>query len=421
MKIPANQLSLDFKNNGKKEFPYEHILPKIVNISENFNVWEVDQTISQLSYLTHNYFRYYGKFPSTVASQLVKEFASGKNCAVLDNYSGSGTTLVEASRRSVFSVGIDISPIAALAGVVKTDIYCCDSLKRTTSDLKKKFGQMPTCLPEDIPSKWIEKWFTPEAASDLEKIRALIKSMGNTKNATFFTIAFLAIIRRVSMAFDGEVRPHINRDKKQRLVWEAFEKKCKDMIERQIEFNAAHPDRIVAKVFATDSSNNYSNILPDHNYKLVISHPPYLNCFDYIQVFSQEFQWSLGLPCVWTQTTFEKFYDEERTNEIKTTVRKPEDVSGYYEKLRQAYEITHAIQPKGGTCAIVVGDCKIKSKVEPVHQNLIDIVKSVGYSLSSINYRETHYATGKYSYDFRADYHSESAEKRDAILIFKKP
>jgi hypothetical protein len=419
MRNAPSQLSLNFKGDG--EFPYDHLLPKIVNVSENVNVWEVDQTIGQLSYLTHNYFRYYGKFPSTVAGQLVKEFASKKNSTVIDNYSGSGTTLVEASRRGVASVGIDISPIAALAGLVKTEIYCCDTLRRTTSNLKTKFKEMPDTMPEEIPEKWIEKWFTPEAAIDLEKIRTLIRSMGNNKNATFFTIAFLAIIRRVSKAFDGEVRPHINKDKKQRSVWEAFEKKCRDMVERQVEFNTLHPERIPAQVFSGDSSKPYSAIIPDRKYNLVVSHPPYLNCFDYIQVFSQEFQWSLGLPCVWDRISYEKFYEQERASEIKTTVRKPEDVSAYYEKLRQAYENTYDIQPKGGTCAIVVGDCKIKSKVEPVHKNLIEIVTSIGYVLKSVNYRETHYATGKYSYDFRADYHGESAEKRDAILIFGKP
>lgn len=30
--------------------------------------WDVNETISELSYLTHSYFRYYGKFPSKIGN-----------------------------------------------------------------------------------------------------------------------------------------------------------------------------------------------------------------------------------------------------------------------------------------------------------------------------------------------------------------
>jgi len=44
----------------------------------------------------------------------------------------------------------------------------------------------------------------------------------------------------------------------------------------------------------------------------------------------------------------------------------------------------------------------------------------IGYRTERVNYRSTHYGTGKYAYSHRADYHGNDAEKRDAIIVFKK-
>ena len=67
--------------------------------------WNINETISGLSYLTHSYFRYYGKFPSKIGKLIIEDLNSrGKisqqNDFILDNYAGSGTTLVESKLHS---------------------------------------------------------------------------------------------------------------------------------------------------------------------------------------------------------------------------------------------------------------------------------------------------------------------------------
>lgn len=82
--------------------------------------WDISETITELSYLTHSYFRYYGKFPSKIGKLIVEDLdnrhaLSPANDFVLDNYAGSGTTLVEAKLHGYDSFGIDINPFAVLA------------------------------------------------------------------------------------------------------------------------------------------------------------------------------------------------------------------------------------------------------------------------------------------------------------------
>ena len=102
--------------------------------------WDISETITELSYLTHSYFRYYGKFPSKIGKLIVEDLdnrhaLSPANDFVLDNYAGSGTTLVEAKLHGYDSFGIDINPFAVLACKVKTRNYSVPTLKAYWADL----------------------------------------------------------------------------------------------------------------------------------------------------------------------------------------------------------------------------------------------------------------------------------------------
>src|SRR6266487_96846 len=82
-------------------------------------VLDVSETIPQLGYGSHQFFRYYGKFPSVVGREIIAEFATDGQ-PVLDCYAGCGTTLVEAQSAGHVSFGVDLNPLAILACNVKT-------------------------------------------------------------------------------------------------------------------------------------------------------------------------------------------------------------------------------------------------------------------------------------------------------------
>ena len=398
------------------------LLPTIGIIESNeipTHLWDIPQTIGELSYLTHDYFRYYGKFPSTVAAQLLEQFPAPKNGILLDNFAGSGTSLVEASLRGIKSVGIDINPLAVLSCKVKTSIYKTDELEKIFIKISNDFFALNTKpLTTNLPEQpFLDKWFQENIVSDLGKLQNIILELDDKKEKDFFVLAFLAIIRRVSKAYDGEVRPHINKSKRQRNVFEAFSKKVRDMILSQKEFNIAFAKREEGVSILTDSMENYSNQLPKGNYWLVISHPPYLNCFDYLPVFNLELEWANSFKNLWGG----KSKKDLRKHELKSWPAKTEEnVKNYYDSLEKAYRTTYNLQPKGGKCAIVIGDCTIQGKLEKVHQKIIGVMENIGYKIHEINYRTTHYSTGKYSYQHKADYHGEQESKKDAILVFVK-
>lgn len=411
---------------GTSADPYAQLLPAKIRELDGpppVTWWEIPHTIKELAYLTHDYFRYYGKFPSTVASQLLEDYPAPKNGVLVDNFMGSGTSLVEASRRGIQSVGFDINPLAVLAGQVKTRVYdplaVSLALEQVVEASRSSLAKGQSLPSADIPlpsDSVLNKWFLEDATQELASIKTAIIEIAGQPEREFLTLAFLAIIRRVSKAFDGEVRPHINKAKRPRSPISAFVKKVRDMLARQEQFNRLYPNRVPANAVAADCTQPLETI-PKGNVWLVISHPPYLNCFDYLPVFSLETAWMEGFDSLQIPMPTKMM----RQAELKAwPATNPDFVQRYYDRLTEAYTRTHEIQRAGGRLAVVIGDCTIKGKLERVHEKCVTAVEQAGYSIESINFRTTHYATGKYSYEHRAEYHGDKSEKRDAILVFRK-
>ena len=67
----------------------------------------------------HSFHRYFGKLIPAIPAFAIETF-SKKGDLVLDPFSGSGTTVVEANERNRQGVGTDINPLATFVAGVKS-------------------------------------------------------------------------------------------------------------------------------------------------------------------------------------------------------------------------------------------------------------------------------------------------------------
>src|ERR671927_1267463 len=79
--------------------------------------WELEEAYTR--YTTHGYHPYSAKYIPQIPSYLIKNF-SEKNDLILDNFAGSGTTLVESKILGRNALGVDVNPLACLISKVKT-------------------------------------------------------------------------------------------------------------------------------------------------------------------------------------------------------------------------------------------------------------------------------------------------------------
>jgi hypothetical protein len=401
---------------SENEPVFRQYLPKITSISKKspkVNEWDIPYTIKELSYYVHSHYRYYGKFPSAVAGQILEQYLPpSKDHYVLDNFCGSGTTLVEAKLRGIKSFGLDISWLSVLASNVKVTVLDLHALKKELNNLVIWFEKNKDSFsePDDDFSK---KWFENGAARDLLVIQNYLLNLTGSHIRDFLIIAFIGIVRRVSKAHDGEVRPHINKKKKQRDVISAFSKKVNDMCSDHDEFQNNILD-VTSECILGDNLN-LSKRFSDGKCYLAISHPPYLNSFNYAPVFNLEFYWGKVFEDEYTHGNSKLYKTEMKAHPANESITEK-----YFNHLKVCYEETFKIQEKGGVLAVVIGDCTRNGQLVPVLDKTIEIVESIGYKLKEINYRTTHYGLGKYAYNHRADYHGEQEEKKDGIIVFTK-
>lgn len=416
---------------------------------------DVSETISELSYLTHDYFRYYGKFPSKIAKYIIDSLVSSKEICpekdfVFDNFNGSGTTMVEAKIAGFESAGIDINPFGVLAANVKTYNYNVDKLKDIAAELLAKIknagnsdGQINFLFPdgantqdmqgiEDVYKQVyfefpdIDKWFDLEIVRQLSTIKYFLLSMNHDEYREFFALAFFAIIRRVSRAHDAEVRPHVNPKKRKRDAISAYEKKVTEMISTMASWNAVTSERVISKTIVCDNSNMenvaaYVNERKNSYRKelgLVVSHPPYLNCFDYIPVYKLKFLWAFGFDEIYGKLS----YQEIKSDEIRSyPATKDSFINNYFMHNLKAYKAMFDCLRPGGYCCVVIGDCTINKKLFSVHKMLIHGMENIGFTVEKVTYRSTAYGMGRYAYKHRADYSDKEDGKQDAIIFFRKP
>jgi DNA methylase. len=419
--------------------------------------WDVNETISELSYLTHSYFRYYGKFPSKIGKLIIEDLEvrkciNVKRDFILDNYAGSGTTLVEAKIRNFDSFGVDINPFAILACKVKTRNYDILSLRNywynlytkiivynqwllpseeqlliftdTSEEMKNKI--LHEAKEFELTNKDAKKWFTEDTILGIAIIKCLLLEYDNNEEREFFELAFFAILRRVSTAYDGEVRPHVNQKKRIRNVADAYAKKVNEMIGLMEQWNTQTKKSILsgAKLCSNACGEKVTSYIKDLKERtgkdlgLVVSHPPYLNCFDYIPVYKLEFMWI---------TKFDHLFDGYNYIQIKDMEIKSypanslENINRYFKQNEDVYKIIYKNLRRGGYCCIVIGDCTLQTNLFEVHKTFISLLEKIGFITDKISYRSTSYGIGQYAYRYRADYNENADRKKDGVLFFKKP
>lgn len=442
----------NFTNNTMDD--YRSIMSFNVGEEYETQLLEVNETIPELAYLTHDYFRYYGKFPSKIGHYIINTLLSNdsinpKNDFIFDNYVGSGTSLVEAKLAGFDSGGIDINPFAVLASNVKTYNYDVSMLRTIwenllsdiNSCLPNEFGQISlleekSCeYMEEIHSfnkkiylefPDVDKWFSSEAIKELSIIKFFLLRLPIDKYREFFLLAFFAIIRRVSRAYDGEVRPHVNPKKRLRRPIEAYIKKVNEMIETMQSWNNATEHSVASHSYvcsntnAQDVSSIISLLRNDYhkNLGLVISHPPYLNCFDYIPVYRLKFLWAFGFNEIYG--TFN--YSSIKKYEIKSyPASNDKQINSYFQHNIDAYRIIYDQLRPNGLCCIVIGDCTINKELFSVHKIFIKCAEKIGFKVDKVVYRTTSYGLGKYAYKHKAGYNESENGKKDAILFLRKP
>ena len=268
--------------------------------------WELITTDTE--YCTHGYHPYSAKYIPQIPNRLISTF-SKKNDLILDNFVGSGTTLVESKILGRNAIGVDINPLACLISKVKTTvikkpaieeishflvslrehIFC---LRRdiTLSSFDKKTPIIDSFVIERLHPN-IPKWYHQNVIYELAAIRTKIIAARNIEVKDFLIVAFSSLLRSVSNTTSGFGNLMINRNAPPKnRIFEKFSLAVARMLQSLTEFTKVATNSEVT-IFNHDS--RILEFIKDETIDFICTHPPYMAAVPYAE-YQKLSLWWLG-------------------------------------------------------------------------------------------------------------------------------
>jgi DNA methylase. len=225
---------------------------------------------------------------------------SKKNDIVLDPFSGSGTTNVEALIYKRNSIGIDVDPFSKFLSKVKTTQLNVEELKYSHEELLENLTRFTSesVNDKDIPNfPYRDNWFQKEIILELAYIRRSINELKvNQYLRNFYYICLSSIIRSVSNADNNctrtVIRKKLNKNIYPSMALTKFAETILLNVPKMIEFSKLDLNGITAE-FPEDNDARKIKY-PNEYFDLAITSPPYANAVDYPRTHQLEMYW-LGL------------------------------------------------------------------------------------------------------------------------------
>lgn len=393
---------------GEEIFEHEHeqLLNARLNDIAPIEVWTATGTNAQVSYATHGLFRYFGKFPSTIAAHLIHEYTQ-EGDVVMDPMAGSGTTALECllSNRNCHS--FDINPLSVLLAKVKTTKVDKDALLAELDVIKEQYR--PLSVDEfnraPVGLRNPDHWFMSSTQSSIRGLLKIIEDIADQDIRDFFTICLCSIIRNVSRATSQQGRLFLDALSAKADCLDVFVKKAEKGIDRVSKLPVSQVDLNIR-------THNISETIDDVNCRLIILHPPYFNSYKYSSVNSLELSW-LG-------------YDQAdvRKGEVREffKVGKAEKVDAYVQDMKKALLNISETLHVNGVLGMMIGDTVIKGEYIPATRMLIDAFLSENPDIvvEKVVLRVPKYTEASWSASQRRTTDKVGITLSDFIVIFRK-
>jgi hypothetical protein len=245
----------------------------------------------------HRWYRFKEGFSAGLVSHFVAEYLPSRNGRLLDPFLGSGTTAVEGARFGHFVDGIEANAFMAFMAKVKTrDYTCAGSLERAALRcFRQRTRSAAFILPRDstlVEREGLDKWIlNRRVATRFEELRTAIAEITPPTARDLLLLALLSSMEDVANARkDGKCWRYKSNWHTLNFTDKSLDEAFAGQVLRYAEDVAACP-RLSgrARVFQGDARVRLGRIgLADQLYDGVLTSPPYLNSFDYTDIYRPE-------------------------------------------------------------------------------------------------------------------------------------
>jgi transcriptional regulator with XRE-family HTH domain len=379
------------------------------------------------NYGSHGWHRYVGRFPPHLVRALLNGFGADQDSLVCDPFAGSGTTLVECRLLGIPAIGIEISPLSALISRTKACFPADPAVVRRAGSKLAEFFAADEIWParrlishEDVfsrpgnlvePFTNVERWFTPEALLGV----SIATEFAATQRGYARDLVLLALSSKMRSIgnVDVDVVRAEYRDEPRRDV-----DVCRLLV-RQVEKFASSIEASVESHADLIGSPRSVSVLQGNALKAqiepgsithVITSPPYgVESLSYLRTHLLSFR---ALSSVLKQDPYEagegvigseyleassggiSFPRAERShryNEFFSSIdvetlaagdrRRTAMMMKFFDDMAQVAETLVRWLAPGGSVAFVIGNKKLKDRVVPTAEIVVELFAEVGLEL----------------------------------------
>jgi hypothetical protein len=233
----------------------------------------------------HRWYGYKEGFSPSFVQDFIKCYSTNKSDIIFDPFGGVGTTGLEANILGYKSYLMDVNPLGLFASTVKTHHYTDSDLNSINHYLSEVRELTDWPITISIDNQTIVRYFDTTTWMSLLKVKSYISLIDNSVVKDVFSLALLSLIEKISTHHKNG-----NGVKKKRIMPAPL---CfHELIELLIDKVSLYRDDIINQPIKGTcailrQSNLESYILPQKA-NIVLTSPPYANCFDYSKVYLTE-------------------------------------------------------------------------------------------------------------------------------------
>lgn len=308
-------------------------------------------------------------------------YLSVKGESVLDPFCGSGTTLVEAQRMRRNSFGIDTNPAAVMMARAKLVPFDQRSWAGYASELQKTVADMRSAVTRD--DAWLSTvvpnlaeqstWYDPETLAELACIFSAIQNLAGpyqeVAEATFSSILRFSCSQEKHWGWVCDNVKPVN------IVYrpaaKLFAQKLQDYARLRGASEAGdETDGSVTSELVVGDCASVLRELPDEEFDLVVTSPPYYSMTDYIR--------SQRLTFLWFDWNLYDLKKKESGARYKR--HRKSALEQYLDDMTTAFEQIHRVLRPGRSCCVVIGESPSR---EPYLDDIRDAMSTIGLKIET--------------------------------------